>query len=287
MEYIRCHLCGANANQPVLLEGRPLTIGQFGYEIHPVICQCSLVLLNPRWQKKEYDHFNETNYDTLYRLETKPDYGIEGVVNFMAECWRRISSHIDVGKLQNVLDIGCSYGHGLKYIKEQRREIKVFGIESSPNCQLERLGIGAKIISTDYESNWHDEYEGKFDLIIMRHVVEHMLDPVKTVLNIKKTISKEGVIYISLPDMLHPRMQLRDYKKWWEYWFRPVHPYYYNVYTLFATLKNSGLFPEVYGQENNEIWCIVSSDKRKSQVLSKENVYELQIKVLNSRLKLF
>lgn len=283
---VECHICHSKKNpEPLKLHGSPLVDGQFGYAVHPVICECGLVYLNPRWSKDDYNVFYEKYYDDLYRLEIKPDYGVDGVIKNMVTILDRINIHIGK-KVVNILDVGCGHGYGLKYLKEQIPDSTIYGIESSPECckTLKIETIGATLITTDFDSNWTDKYKDKFDLIILRHVVEHMLEPIESMKKLKTVLGKKGFIYLSTPDMMHPRIELRDYDKWWEYWFRPVHPYYYCKETLMFTLRYAGLYPYIYGEEKEEIWCLVTS--KESMEFEFKNVYEKQKTVLEKYLQL-
>ncbi|NIM13897.1 MAG: methyltransferase domain-containing protein [Candidatus Aminicenantes bacterium] len=285
-ESVECHLCHSRREpETVNLRGKPLVDGQFGYAVHPVICECGLVYLDPRWSKKDYDIFYKYYYDDLYRLEIKPDYGIEGVVKNMRVIWERIRSHLP-GDIKNILDIGCGSGHGLKYLKEQIPGSSIFGIESSPQCCeiLQSDEIGATLVTDDVESDWITEYKGFFDLIVMRHVIEHILEPIESLERIKTVLKPGGFIYTATPDMMRPRVILRDYKKWWEYWFRAVHPYYYSNETLFKTLELAGFYTGVYGNENEEIWCLANMDKGSKEPVSLEGLYRRQMEVLNKHL---
>jgi len=263
-EGVSCHLCGAiDGFHPVLLKGEPLACGQFGYEVHPVICRCGLVLLNPRWTAATYTEFYTRHYDPLYRLESKPDYGKDGVVNNMRQVWQRIQAHLPGPAVQAILDAGCGSGYGLAYLKEQLPQAEIFGIEASPECcRVLREEVGATLLDSDIDGPWQSSQQGKFDLIVLRHVVEHFLTPVETLSRLVRTLSTDGVMYVAVPDMMHPRTVLRDYPLWWEYWFRAVHPYYYCRQTLFATLARAGLFPVAWGEEHEEVWCLASAMPR-------------------------
>ena len=53
---------------PILLHQKPLIIGQFGQQLHPVIYPSGLVMLNPRWTADTYNLFIQNimmNYMTL------------------------------------------------------------------------------------------------------------------------------------------------------------------------------------------------------------------------------
>lgn len=279
-----CCVCGSTEYEPVRLHGRPLETGQFGYPVHPVLCRCGFVYLNPRWTKQRLDEFYAENYNDLYRLETKPDYGIEGVRRHGAEIWDRLTKSLDpvrIRSIRNVLDVGCGSGYGLKLIQERLGDAAIFGIEATPECRktLEGPDVGAKLIASDLDSDWPVNYRARFDLIVMRHVLEHMISPVETLSKLRAVLSATGILYIAVPDMMHPRTVLRDYDKWWEYWFRAVHLVYCCKDTLFAILEKAGLYPLASGEEKEEVWCLVCADRAHCAPYE-TNVYEKQKQVL-------
>ena len=92
---VNCHICEKSEKEQVKINNEPLVDGQFGFSVHPVICKnCGLVFLGKRWSKEFYGIFYENYYDDLYRLETKPEYGIAAVINNMDVIWNRIKPHV-------------------------------------------------------------------------------------------------------------------------------------------------------------------------------------------------
>ena len=91
--------------------------------------------------------------------------------------------------------------------------------------------------------------------------------------------------------MLHPRIKLRDYNDWCDYWFRVVHPYYYNKYTLAKILIKNGFDIIDYSEENCELWMIIglSSDSNKNDdfKVNKRDVSEMQADVFDRYLMNF
>jgi hypothetical protein len=87
----------------------------------------------------------------------------------------------------------------------------------------------------------------RFDLIVFRHVLEHLL--ILTAL--KKVLPRtcfEGYVYIAVPDMMHPDGSLADF------WYRCVHTYYYSEITLSRIAAMAGFKPVVIRSENSELW---------------------------------
>jgi 2-polyprenyl-3-methyl-5-hydroxy-6-metoxy-1,4-benzoquinol methylase len=177
----------------------------------------------------------------------------------MSQVWERAVPHFRQPPV-NILDAGCGSGHGLRYLGARIPGAKLAGIEASPECcRTLHEEIGAEVIDSDLNGGWTKHCKGRFDFIVMRHVVEHLLEPLATLPRIRDSLSPQGLIYIAVPDMMHPRTKLRDYDQWREYWFRAVHPYYYCRETLFTTLNMTGLHPLVWGEENEEIWLMAAA----------------------------
>lgn len=283
-EHVNCHICNSYNVESIKINGIPLVEGQFGYVVYPVICKnCGLVFLGKRWTKEFYSIFYKYYYDDLYRLEIKPDYGIEAVINNMKEIYERILPFVFSNEYPlNILDLGASSGHGLKYLGDQLTNSKLFAIESSPECCeiLTSREIGAELISNDFDLPWEDEYENSMNIIIMRHVFEHVLDPLTTLRKIRKSLANDGILYISVPDIINIRTDLRDYDNWWEYIFRSVHTYYYSKSTFIQTLKMAKLYPLKIVEENDEIWAVIS--KNELNEFQFVNQYDYQLKTLNN-----
>lgn len=283
-EKVPCYLCGNNNNfLPIEVNGERIVAGQFGYAVFPVICECGLVMLNPRWSKKDYNIFYQNFYDDLYRLDIKPDYGKEGVIQNMKVIWNRISHLLDTTTQLEILDAGAGSGAGFSYLREVCNRAKFSAIESSKESIKSLAQYGATVISDDLESDWSEQYKGEFDLIILRHVVEHFLDPVEALSHIKKALSPRGILYLATPDMMRPRIKLRDYDLWWEYWFRVVHTYYFSNETLLATAARAGLKHVIIENENEEIWCAMKSCENFEMDYS--GLFDKQMKILKENLK--
>lgn len=282
---VKCHICNTEVNEPILLRKKPLVEGQFGYAIHPVICKsCGLIFLSPRWSKEDYNVFYTYYYDKLYRLETKQDYGTSAVINNIKEIWLRIKDQIKPDKEFNILDVGCGYGYGLKYLQEQIPNASLYGIEASPDGikTMQSEEVGATLITDDFDLPWEKDNENKMDLIILRHVFEHLLNPIETLNKLRKALKPGGLIYFAVPDMTDIRTNLRDYNNWWEYIFRSVHTYYYSKDTFIKTLEIGQLFPLIIAEEKEEIWCLAGKNKLTPFVF--ENAYQKQMDILEKLL---
>ena len=103
----------------------------------------------------------------------------------------------DIKKLR-ILDVGC--GGGIICEPLARLGAKVTGIDFAPNnisaakIHSKKNKLKINYIHKDVEKS---KLDGKFDLILMFEVLEHLDDWKKTIKKIKKNLNKNGIIIIS------------------------------------------------------------------------------------------
>jgi SAM-dependent methyltransferase len=290
---VACPLCGSNKIRYLHVSGSQLTKGQHGVEIFPGMCDCGLVQLSPRWSKAQYVEYYTQGYDDEYRLELKPDIGVVGVEKNAEEILMRLRRILSFDESMNILDIGSAYGNALKYYRNKIPKAKIYGIESSvEGGRILTNDSGGTWIADDFDDDqWATNYASKFNLITMRHVFEHLLYPNDALDKLKLVLKQGGIIYLSLPDMLHPRIKLRDYDEWFDYWFRVVHPFYYNKYTLAKIIIKNGFDIIDYSEENCELWMIIGLscyiNKNDDFKMSTRDVADMQADVFDRYLKNF
>ena len=266
-EEVACTLCGASDTKLLAKEG------QFGWPTYVSVCrQCGLVYLNPRWTKDGYLTFYANEYDNFYRFDE--DKATEKELRKTRIVWERLQAHT-THKINTVLDIGCGLGWSLHYLSQQIPGLSIAGIEPSDYCADHLTNqIGGELVARDVDSDWHISNQGRFDLIIVRHVLEHLLDPLEALQKVHQALSPSGIVYMGVPDMMHPDGPLADF------WFRCVHTYYYSEHTLRSLALRSGLAPITIKSENSELWAIFQKDKAQVAPVS-PLVYRQQVESLN------
>jgi SAM-dependent methyltransferase len=244
----------------------------FGWPTHVSICkQCGLVYLSPRWTKERYNQYYTQEYEGDYREDRESAKETEQ--RKIKQAWERIEPHLPENP-KAALDIGCGLGWALGFVAEQIEGIRISGIESSQESitHLQEV-IGAEFIGADVDTDWHLNHQDSFDLIIMRMVAEHLLDPVTAFKKVRSTLTDGGILYLAVPDMLDPSGPLKDF------WYRVVHTYYYSKPTLIRTLSISGLEPVVISSQGSELWAVV---KRRDTFEDPHlpSIYQGQLKAL-------
>ena len=258
-EKTNCLVCSSNDFIPYS------TKGQFGITTNVVICKnCGFSYLNPRWTKERYHAFYTKEYDTYYRPEVigkkykyDPYTTIKGIVARSKGIFSFDESNL------NILDIGTGMGDSLIYLKNEiNKTASYFAIESSEYCitHLEKNGI--TVITNDVDENWHLANKEKFDIVIMRHVLEHFLNPADVLQKVKETLNPNGVLYVAVPDAKNPTKPLLAH------FFRVVHVSYFSKISLtnLFTLTGFNLLKIVEGDEfeRKEIFAFCKKVSEKS-----------------------
>lgn len=268
LESIPCPICG-NINLQKISEK-----GQFGIPCFVSICPSDgLVFLSPRWSKERYMHFYQYEYDSYYRpniltSETED----EKYKNVKTVC-SRLEKFNPIESKESVLDIGAGMGWSLHWIKNNYPNFRKFSaIESSDKCisNLKNV-VGADIISNDIDSDWKSN---EFGLVILRHVLEHVMNPLEALKKIAENLAPDGILYIAVPDMMHPKGSLK------KYWYRTVHTYYFSEMTLLSIASQANLEPIALKSENSELWGIFKKATNSSQKPVIKNVYDEQMMVI-------
>lgn len=82
-------------------------------------------------------------------------------------CLRRFVRALKLPPHHKVLDVGCGYGNNLVLLREIGLE--VLGVEVNPAIVAKNRETGLTCVTVDE----YNAIEGKYDLILMSHVIEH------------------------------------------------------------------------------------------------------------------
>jgi len=169
-----------------------------------------------------------------------------------------IDDHFSL-KNKNVLEIGANTGKLLNHLK------KLY------SCQtyFDELNFEAVNILENIQGHKSKKALGKnkkFDVIIMRHVLEHIVDPIQYLLKIQKDLSDDGVIFIEVPDFTfldnHNDTLLFE------------HVNYFSQLTLSRVLDSAGLI--VIGQKFSITENYATISDRALRVIARKKPKELK-----------
>lgn len=244
-------LCGA-ANSDNLLA----SIDRWGLPISAVICRrCGLIRLNPRWEDTTYIDIYKNYYLPLsmgsFEITSERfQLSVERATEFVDF----LKPRFDLSNLR-VVEIGCSYGAGLYRLKETGASLVGYDYDERI------LKIGASFSGLDLRPGGLEaalKNNEKYDLVIFRHVFEHLLDPFSEAKSLKCLLKKNGKIFIEVPGVL-------DENKWTNdliWFFDAFHTYYYSLKTLTNVMRLCGFIGEDCNNEKiYSIWSFGSAEE--------------------------
>ncbi len=102
---------------------------------------------------------------------------------------------------KRILDVGCATGRlGEKLVKE--KYCYVVGVEVDPEMAKVARGKCNEVIEADVENtNELDLLPQSFDIIIFADSLEHMKNPAAVLSRMKRYLSKQGTLLISIPNV--------------------------------------------------------------------------------------
>lgn len=271
----RCYLCGSSR----LVLRNDKTRDMSSLKVRHC-SKCSLTFLH------SFNHLANISYEKgdMYesKISTKKDYQII-LDNVYHDDSRRFSQWKKIIKNKTILDFGSGAGGFLKLALPVAK--KVYGVELDSISQFYTNKIEVKKHIEDFDI--------KFDVITLFHVLEHIEDPIGLLKKLRNYLNVGGKIIIEVPndnDALISYYNLQSFKNF-TYW--SLHLYSYNKKTLDKICKRAGFkktiidFFQRYSLANHVGW--LKDGRPGGQNVYKElnemnlnDCYEEQLKKINA-----
>lgn len=225
----KCYLCG----QENMEKFNPKKAKKFWSYVFLSKCKnCGFVFQNPRLTEDSVEKYYNDK-DVFYFRSNKDYNHCEKMFN------RGISKgNVICGYLQSigisitdksVLEIGCSYGGILDSFRSNGSQVK--GIDLRENAVAYGLTKGLDLQVADAGS--FNDVENKYDIVILRHVLEHIYSYQNLLAVIKKILKQDGVLYIEVPGINNQSVSLQRS-------IQPSHIWYFSKDTLLKSLQKAG-----------------------------------------------
>lgn len=192
MNEIKCNLCELD-NAEILFYGQDRMF-DLGGEFRVVRClNCGLIYLNPQPEPEELSQYYPEGYEPY---NVKENF----IVNWVKE--RIVKSDIKrikrlIGEKVEVLELGCASGEYLAALQDMGG-FRVKGVELSPYAATKANEKGLDVFcGTLEEAKFRDE---SFDLVVARHVLEHLPDPCATLSEINQILRQGGKFLAIVPN---------------------------------------------------------------------------------------
>lgn len=211
------------------------------------ICRkCSFVFVNPRLNDKGSSiWYNSDYYNAALGKEIYINRGNERYfsVSLNSLHFSKVIGTIEskfVNKNISIMDVGCSTGSLLAYLRDKSGFLNLKGIDLNSKAvdfamKHRKLNVKASDIN-DIEE------EEQFDLVINTENIEHVNDLNKYILNLKKIIKPNGYLLISTPH--NDLRALKRYGLFADHFCAPNHINYFNKETIESFLKKNGFLPQ-------------------------------------------
>ncbi len=230
-----CNLCGSIDFETVYRRENIEIITKkesFFMDINNVICKnCGLIFQNPIMDREKLISF----YENQYRHTVTDERG----GNVRNEQKNYLEKYLN-GRKGSILDIGSFEGYYLKLYKEEGWETE--GVEPSKEAaEISMKKNGIKVYDDMFENI---DFKGKkFDVISIRHVLEHVDNPLITLELIKKHLKDDGILFLEVPDI--SRFDFYNIADAFDF----QHIYNFSQNTMKNYLKKTGF--EIIGFDNN------------------------------------
>ena len=136
-----------------------------------------------------------SNRSTIYQINLNMDNTNDA----------RIIGYSYIVPESTVLDIGSACGDFGALIKKEKN-CNVFGMEyDAQSIKIaQKLNVYQQLDQIDlnvFDENDYKEYFDFFDSIVLLDILEHLLDPEKVLISLKKFLKEDGYFVISLPNI--------------------------------------------------------------------------------------
>jgi 2-polyprenyl-3-methyl-5-hydroxy-6-metoxy-1,4-benzoquinol methylase len=148
---------------------------------------------------------------------------------------------------KNVLDIGCASGHTLYGLRQWGLEVTGTDISSSA-CEYASKCYNLNLYNSEFPP---DELFGYFDVLILSHVVEHLIDPITFLKKASNYVKDGGMFFISTPsiDCILFNLFGRNFREITP----PGHINFFNPKSIKKLLTESG-FESIRVYTQNPVW---------------------------------
>ncbi|MCD6309309.1 MAG: class I SAM-dependent methyltransferase, partial [Candidatus Eremiobacteraeota bacterium] len=161
-------------------------------KFYSVLCRnCGFIFTNPRYTMEEmkikYDAINELG-SVKYRMKKNPPSNLSSRARRIYDLVKKyFNKSYDTGPM--VLDYGGSYGYNLVPFVE-KFDCSILDYERWD------LPAGIKYLGEDLDDLKNSD---KFDVILLLHTLEHVIEPADFLANLCDHLKDDGIIYVEVP----------------------------------------------------------------------------------------
>jgi 2-polyprenyl-3-methyl-5-hydroxy-6-metoxy-1,4-benzoquinol methylase len=203
---------------------------------------CSLIMQDSDWQEEQVKQYYNEEYQSTNSLVTgkvqTPLEHFHDRIKTIQPVFAKIKPLLKPGI--RVLDVGCGAGELLALVKPQVKYVA--GIElHRPFVTFIRKHLGIDAYNEDINKLDVDQ---KFDLIISIATLDHLFNPLETLVSIKNLLAPAGQIYLEVPnreEALNYFLPDINRRKFNQFFWHRAHLFYFTRETIGALFQKAGL----------------------------------------------
>jgi 2-polyprenyl-3-methyl-5-hydroxy-6-metoxy-1,4-benzoquinol methylase len=252
-----CPVCSSRSFQ-TFGEAKDYTVSHETFQLQKCV-NCDFLFTSPRPEDSTLGNYYISNeyvshtakattlFDKLYEVSRE-----------LALRWKLtlVKKFIPTETYPTVLDYGCGTGFFLKKFKENG--FNIAGVEpSSIAKKAAEENTGIKIYTSI------DDIAGKFDVITLWHVLEHVSNLNELITELKNRLNEKGALFIAVPN--YKSNDANHYGMRWAGYDVPRHLWHFEQKTMTALLAKHNLnVVEKIPMKLDAIYVSMLSEKYKS-----------------------
>lgn len=241
------------------------------------ICKnCGHLQIYKKYSPEQYKEINDQFFFNIYKMQDNDEQS-KLIYQERLDKFKRLM-HDQRLKNIKVLDFGAGQGiftdfflnESCQYYFTETNESSIKKIKNKGGLQMESSFTKIEDI---------EKFIGFFDLIILRHALEHFISPNNWLTIFKKILNDKGKIYCIVPNC--GEINKLDFKRGFRTDFlRPVHISYFDNKNLKNIFKLNG-FKILKNEISNELFVLAENSKEKISVELINSYLENKKKVIN------
>lgn len=203
---LTCHLCHASALYPIRgydqlhrVSSDCLPIGPGGQLAVCRVCSTVQKPIDENWQKtvqKIYSNY-QIYHQSAGREQVVFDQNTGSATSRSRSLLQKILAHLPLPETGDMLDVGCGNGALLAAMGQLQPHWRLTGTELSSQHEASIRKLPGVVA---FHVGQVQDLPGRFDLITLMHVLEHIPDPVAFLASLRGKLTPDGQVLIELPD---------------------------------------------------------------------------------------
>lgn len=192
----KCTICGSKTNEIYSIKFTGLLGLREEYEEKIGYCNnCGFLFNSNPFDKNQLD--NRYKNLSKYEYDIHPDNYVEQKDFVIRSNIQKNFIYENCDDFDSVLEVGAASGYNLSLYKKDKKE--VYGIEPSrTNKLLAMKKYGVEIYDGTFEEYIErKQLDKKYDLIFLSNILEHIINPIRFIQNLKNICNK--YIFIEVP----------------------------------------------------------------------------------------